>query len=291
METIASVAEMADRAARLRRRGAVVGFVPTMGYLHEGHLSLIRAARKRADVVVVSVFVNPTQFGPSEDFERYPRDLDRDKALAEGAGCDILFVPSVGEMYPERYATVVHVQKLSEKLEGAFRPGHFDGVCTVVAKLMNIVRPTFAVFGQKDGQQVAIVERMVEDLGMGVGIVRCETVREPDGLAMSSRNTYLSEEERADAVALYEALELGRSRFESGETDAEKVTEEMRRLVASRPTARVQYVAAVDAKTLEDAPVLRSGVMLAIAAYVGGTRLIDNVVLGGLGAVGSSAGA
>lgn len=253
--------------------------VPTMGYLHEGHLSLIRRARELSDSVVVSIFVNPTQFGPSEDLERYPRDLERDTALCEGAGCDVLFVPSAEEMYPARYATIVHVQKLSRKLCGAFRPGHFDGVCTVVAKLFEIVRPTLAVFGQKDGQQAAIIERMVTDLHMDVRIELGDIVREPDGLAMSSRNRYLSLEERTDAVALSEALSAARDRYGSGETDAASVLEGVRAVIEARPTAEVQYVAAVDRKTLEDVTVLREGTMIAVAAIVGATRLIDNVVL------------
>ena len=251
-----------------------------MGFLHEGHLSLVRAAAELSDVVVVSVFVNPTQFGPSEDLERYPRDLPRDSALAEEAGCDILFVPAADEMYPARYATVVHVQRLSEKLCGAFRPGHFDGVCTVVAKLFEIVRPSIAVFGQKDGQQAAIIERMVADLNMGVEIVRGPTVREPDGLAVSSRNSYLSDDERREAAVLHSALEHGRALYGDGERDAARVLGEMRTMIESRPSAEVQYLAAVDSRTLDDVVELGPGVMLALAVFFGETRLIDNVLLG-----------
>jgi pantoate--beta-alanine ligase len=280
VDTITSIAEMRDRARALRAEGRRVGFVPTMGYLHEGHLSLVRTAAERSDVVVVSVFVNPTQFGPSEDFDRYPRNLDRDSALLSGAGCDILFAPTPEEMYPARYATVVHVQRLSEKLCGAFRPGHFDGVSTIVAKLFEIVRPTLAVFGQKDAQQAAIIERMVTDLNMDVEIVRAPTVREPDGLAMSSRNSYLTDGERRDASVLHRALERGRTLYEEGERDAAKVLDEMRALIESRPAAEIQYVAAVDSRTLDDVEVLGRGTMLALAVFFGSTRLIDNVVLG-----------
>jgi pantoate--beta-alanine ligase len=288
LDTVTSIAEMRERGRALRAEGRRVGFVPTMGYLHEGHLSLVRTAANLSDVVVVSVFVNPTQFGPSEDFDRYPRDLSRDSALLEGAGCGVLFAPTPEEMYPARYATVVHVQRLSERLCGAFRPGHFDGVCTIVAKLLEIVRPSVAVFGQKDGQQAAIIERMVADLNMGVEIVRAPTVREPDGLAMSSRNGYLTDEERRDAPVLHRALELGRALYARGERDATRVLGEMRALIESRPSAEIQYLAAIDSLTLDDVRVLGPGTMLALAVYFGSTRLIDNVVLGadGLAAAG-----
>jgi len=270
---------MRARARALRESGDVVGLVPTMGYLHEGHLSLIRLAAELADTVVVSIFVNPTQFGPAEDYERYPRDLERDARLAEGAGCDVLFVPEVADMYPEGHATAVHIERLSEKLCGAQRPGHFDGVCTVVAKLMNIVEPGLAVFGQKDGQQAVIIERMVDDLNMDVTIVLGPTVREPDGLAMSSRNTYLSPDERSDALSINEALSEARERYEAGETDAGSVVDRIRVTIDARPKARVEYVSAVDRRTLDDVRVLGPGTMIAVAARVGGTRLIDNVVL------------
>jgi pantoate--beta-alanine ligase len=281
LEIIKSVREMKSRAKALRGEGAVVGFVPTMGFLHEGHLTLVRTARELSDTVVVSIFVNPTQFGPNEDFEDYPRDLDRDIELLEAAGGDIVFVPEASDVYPSGFATVVHVQRMGEKLCGAFRPGHFDGVCTVVAKLFEIVRPSLSVFGQKDGQQVAIIERMVEDLDMGVRIIRGPIVREPDGLAMSSRNTYLSPGERAEAPVLHQALEGARERFEGGEIDAAKVLEEIRASIEAKPHAQVQYVAAVDWKSLDDVTELREGIMIALAVHFGRTRLIDNVVLGG----------
>lgn len=270
---------MKATSAALRASGAVVGFVPTMGYLHEGHLSLIRRARELSDHVVVSIFVNPTQFGPSEDLDKYPRDFERDTRLSRDAGCDTLFVPSVKDVYPEGHSTVVHVERLTERLCGAFRRGHFDGVCTVVAKLFNIVRPTLAVFGQKDGQQAAVIERMVADLNMDVRIELCPTVREADGLAMSSRNKYLSRAERADAVSLSDALRGAAERYEWGETDAAAILEGVRSAIDGRPNASVQYVAAVDRASLEDVTVLRAGTMIAVAAFVGRTRLIDNVVL------------
>ncbi len=280
MEIIRTVEEMKARARALRSDGSVVGFVPTMGSLHEGHLSLVRMAGELSDSVVVSIFVNPTQFGPSEDLDRYPRDLERDVALLEEAGAAIVFAPEASDIYPRGYATVVHVQRLGEKLCGAFRPGHFDGVCTVVAKLFEIVRPNLAVFGQKDGQQAAILERMVEDLGLDVRVIRGPTVREPDGLALSSRNSYLSDEERAEAPVLRASLEHARSLHDSGETDAAKMLGAVRAMIESKPHARVQYISAVDWKSLDDVTELRAGTMLVLAVFFGKTRLIDNLVLG-----------
>jgi pantoate--beta-alanine ligase len=279
LETIRTVADMRRRARELRASGSVLGLVPTMGALHEGHLSLIRQADALVDTVVVSVFVNPTQFGPSEDLDSYPRDLERDAALAEEAGCDILFAPDASDVYPEHYATVVHVERMTLRLCGAFRPGHFDGVTTVVAKLLNIVRPHIAIFGQKDGQQLAVIERMVADLDMGVEIVSGGTVREPDGLAISSRNTYLSSAERQDATVLFESLELAKSLYESGATDASAVLGRMRHLIEGRRSAEVQYIEAVDRVTIEPVSLLREGVMIALAVFIGKTRLIDNIVL------------
>ncbi len=281
MEIIRTVEEMKARARALRSDGSVVGFVPTMGSLHEGHLSLVRMAGELSDSVVVSIFVNPTQFGPNEDLDRYPHDLERDVALLEDAGAAIVFAPEASDIYPRGYATVVHVQRLGEKLCGAFRPGHFDGVCSVVAKLFEIVRPNLAVFGQKDGQQAAILERMVADLEMDVRIIRGPTVREPDGLALSSRNNYLSDEERAEAPVLYASLEHARSLYDSGETDAAKVLGAVRAMIESKPHARVQYISAVDWKSLDDVTELRAGTMLVLAVFFGKTRLIDNLVLGG----------
>lgn len=280
MELIRTVSAMKERARSLAREERVVGFVPTMGYLHEGHLTLVRIARELADTVVVSIFVNPTQFGPSEDLDRYPRDLERDLALLKGEGTDVVFAPEASDMYPDGYSTVVHVQRLGDRLCGAFRPGHFDGVCTVVAKLFEIVRPNVAVFGQKDGQQAAIIERMAADLDMGVQIVRGPIVREPDGLAMSSRNGYLTAEERAEAPVLHEALERARALFEAGETNVEKVLGEVRAMIGAKPHAEVQYVEAVDWRRLSPVSELRPGAMIAVAVFFGATRLIDNIVLG-----------
>jgi pantoate--beta-alanine ligase len=280
VETVTSIVEMKRAAGSLRRGGRTVALVPTMGALHEGHLSLIRQADARANVVVVSIFVNPTQFGPSEDFDTYPRDLERDSELAQAAGCDIIFAPEVDDMYPASSATRVCVSGLTERLCGAFRPGHFDGVCTVVAKLFSIVRPHLAVFGQKDGQQVAVIERMVADLEMGVEIVRSPIVREPDGLAMSSRNAYLSGGERRDAVVLFESLKHAVSRYGAGERNVERIVSEMREMIEAKETTDIQYIAAVDARTLEDVDDAGEGVMLALAVFVGKTRLIDNVILG-----------
>ncbi len=286
MEIIRTVGEMKERARTLRSDGAVIGLVPTMGYLHEGHLTLVRTARDTADSVVVSIFVNPTQFGPNEDLATYPRDLERDVALLEDAGADIVFAPEAPDVYPRGFATVVHVQRLGEKLCGAFRPGHFDGVCTVVAKLFEIVRPDLSVFGQKDGQQVAILERMGEDLGMDGRIIRGPTVRESGGLALSSRNAYLHEEDRAEAPVLHAALEHARSLYDAGETDAAKVLVEVRALIEAKPHAEVQYVSAVDWKSLDDVAELRAGTMLVLAVFFGKTRLIDNLVLGDVGGEG-----
>jgi pantoate--beta-alanine ligase len=279
MEIVSVAAEMSARSRALRGEGQVVALVPTMGALHDGHLSLVRIASELADFTVASVFVNPTQFGPAEDFERYPRDLVKDAALAESAGCDLLFAPDASDVYPPHYATIVHVQRMSQKMCGALRPGHFDGVATVVAKLFNIVRPSIAVFGQKDGQQLAIIERMTADLNLGVEIVRAPTMREPDGLAMSSRNAYLTKEERTQAPALFRALEHARSAYEAGERDALEVVEAVRARIERESSAKVQYVAAVDAATLEDVATLRPGTMVALAAVLGATRLIDNIVL------------
>ena len=279
METIRTVEELKRRASELRDAGSVVGFVPTMGSLHEGHLSLIRQAAALADTVVVSIFVNPTQFGPAEDFESYPRDLERDGALAAEAACDILFAPEAADVYPAHYATVVHVQHLTRRLCGAFRPGHFDGVTTVVAKLFGIVRPHLAVFGQKDGQQLAVIERMVADLNMDVTIVPGPTVREDDGLAMSSRNAYLTDDQRRDAVVLFESLELARSLYEAGETDADEVVGRMRELIDAKASTEIQYVEAVDRATMDPVSELREDAMIALAVHFGTTRLIDNIVL------------
>ena len=265
-------------AARLQDKR--IGFVPTMGYFHEGHLALMRRAREENDFLVVSLFVNPTQFGPDEDYRRYPRDFDRDKGLAEEEGVDLLFAPSVEDMYPEGYATYVEVTgRLTSSLCGVSRPGHFRGVTTVVAKLFNIVKPHRAYFGEKDAQQLRVIKRMVMDLNFDIEIVAVPTVREPDGLAMSSRNEYLSPEERKAALVLWRSLNLARSLVEAGERKADRIVSEMRRLIESEPLARIDYVEIVDSETLENVDVIEGEVLVALAVYIGTTRLIDNIVI------------
>ena len=279
MQVITRIREMQQTAERLRRDGKIIGFVPTMGYLHEGHLSLLRIARQKSDVTVMSIFVNPTQFGPNEDFDRYPRDFARDEKLAEANGCDIVFYPSIEEMYPQPYLTYVNVEKITTGLCGASRPGFFRGVTTVVTKLFNIVKPHLAVFGQKDAQQAIVVRQMVRDLNFDLEIVIAPIVREPDGLAMSSRNTYLSESERKEAVVLYKALMHAKKLIEAGERDAEFLKREMSKIINSAPSARIDYVAIVDAYQLRELLKLEGEVLIALAVWIGNTRLIDNLII------------
>lgn len=266
---------------RTIRRGTpgTWGFVPTMGYLHEGHLSLIRRARAENDHVAVSIFVNPTQFGPHEDYNRYPRDLERDLRLLEPLQVDLVFVPSVEEMYPPGFQTWVIVEELSRPLEGASRPGHFRGVATVVAKLFNIVQPDRTYLGQKDAQQAVVIRRMVRDLNFPVEIVVCPTVREPDGLALSSRNTYLNPQERQAATVLFRALQAAKARYEAGERDGERLREAMREVLRGEPLARVDYVSVADPETLEELSRVEGPALLSLAVYIGNTRLIDNLLL------------
>ncbi len=279
IQLVEKVREMQLQADRWRQEGKLIGLVPTMGYLHEGHLSLIRLARQRADVVVTSIFVNPTQFAPHEDFERYPRDLPRDMQLAQEAGCDVVFHPSAAEMYPEGYLTYVEVDKLTRVLCGRSRPTHFRGVTTVVAKLFNIVKPHFAVFGQKDAQQALVVKRMAQDLNFDLEIMVGPIVREADGLAMSSRNAYLSPAERSRAVVLHRALQRAAELVSRGERDAARLREEMTQVIQTAPDAHIDYVALVDAQTLEELDRLRGQVLVALAVWIGTTRLIDNLLL------------
>ncbi len=281
MTVINSISEMQHAAEALRREGKRIGVVPTMGYLHEGHLSLIRIAKKKSDVVVTTIFVNPAQFGPNEDLSRYPRDLDRDTRLAESAGTDILFVPNEKEMYPEDYHTYVNVEKITEVLEGSFRPTHFRGVATVVVKLLNVTRPHLAVFGQKDAQQAAVVRQAVKDLNFDVEIVVGPIVREQDGLAMSSRNVYLSPDERRQALALSQSLELARKRIAAGEKKCEIIVAEMRKHIASQPSARIDYISIADAATLRELAALGQGTtaLVSMAVRIGSTRLIDNTLI------------
>jgi pantoate--beta-alanine ligase len=261
----------------LKGRGKVIGFVPTMGYLHEGHLSLVRVARRRSDILVVSVFVNPTQFGPKEDFGKYPRDLKKDRSLLEQEGCDFVFAPRAKDMYPEGYLTCVNVDKITRKLEGARRPGHLGGVTTVVAKLFNIVGPDLAVFGQKDAQQAVVLRKMMDDLNYGTKMITAPTVRERDGLALSSRNKYLSAEERTQASVLYQSLREARRLIDNCERTAAKVIGRMRALIRKQPLAELEYIAVTDAHTLELLSKLKAEVLISLAVRFGKARLIDNL--------------
>ncbi len=269
------------RAVSLSAKGAgkKIGLVPTMGYLHEGHLSLIRAARAGSELVVLSIFVNPTQFGPGEDFDRYPRDMERDERMAEEAGADIIFHPSAGDMYPEDFSTYVEETKLSKHLCGLSRPRHFRGVTTVVLKLFNIVLPDAAYFGQKDAQQALIIKRMLRDLDLPVTIEVLPIIREQDGLAISSRNEYLSPEQRGQATVLYGSLVQAARLIGSGEREAHKVKQRMEETIESAGEARIDYLSIVNRETLEDVEELRGNVLIALAVFIGETRLIDNLEL------------
>lgn len=278
MQIIETISEM-RLVSRIRPGGAKLGLVPTMGALHEGHLSLVRAARAKTDQVAVSIFVNPTQFGPNEDFARYPRTFERDCELLEREKVDLLFAPSVQEMYPEANITWVEVQGMSDCLCGRSRPGHFRGVTTVVAKLFHIVEPDFAFFGQKDAAQIAIIRRMVRDLNMPVVIETCPITREPDGLAMSSRNAYLSPEERNAALVLYRSLLRAKELFEKGERDCAKLIAAGNDVFAQEPRARLDYFEIVNPDTLENEVTVTKPALAAVAAFVGNTRLIDNILL------------
>ena len=282
MEIINARELMTSVAHRLRRaESRTIGFVPTMGALHEGHLSLAREARSRCDVVVVSVFVNPTQFGPAEDFASYPRDLTRDAALLADYNVDFVFAPTVEEIYPPGFSTYISVEGLTDKLEGASRPGHFRGVTTVVGILLNIVQPDFAFFGQKDAQQAIVIKHMVRDLAFNTEIVVARTVREETGLAMSSRNNYLSEDERRAAAVLNRALSQAGAAFAEGERNAARLIEIVRTNIEKEPLVRIDYVSLNDAERLEALELLNERpALLSLAAFVGKTRLIDNVVLG-----------
>lgn len=277
MKPVATISELRDLLDRARAEGKTVGFVPTMGYLHEGHTSLMRAARAVTDVVVASIFVNPLQFAADEDLDDYPRDLERDAAQAEEAGVDLLFVPDGSEMYPQPVETTVSVAGVSEGFEGASRPTHFAGVATVVAKLFSIVGPCRAFFGEKDFQQLAVVRRMVSDLSMPVNVVACETIREPDGLAMSSRNAYLTPEQRGAAPVVNRALRAGAAAILAGETDPVEVRALMARIVADKPLGELDYADVVDAASLTTPNPLAGDLRLLAAVRFGSTRLIDNV--------------
>ena len=278
MEIYGEISKVRAAVKAWKKEGLTVGFVPTMGYLHEGHKSLMDAARKGNDKVVVSIFVNPMQFGPTEDLATYPRDLDHDAALCESAGVDLIFHPEAEEMYEKDFCSFVDMTGLTEGLCGKTRPIHFRGVCTVVNKLFNIVTPDHAYFGQKDGQQLAVIKRMVRDLNMDIEIVGCPIIREEDGLAKSSRNTYLSSEERKAALILSKTVALGKELAKT-EKDANKVVEAMKKNIETEPLAKIDYVEAVDALSMAPVEKLEGTCMLAMAVYIGKTRLIDNTLI------------
>lgn len=277
MQVVETIAEV--RRVRRELQGSW-GLVPTMGYLHQGHLSLVERARRENDHVGVSIFVNPTQFAPTEDLAAYPRDLPRDLALLEAAGADLVWTPPVEEVYPSGFQTYVTVEEVTKVLEGAARPGHFRGVATVVAKLFNVFQPDRAYFGQKDAQQVVVIKQMVRDLNFPLAIVVCPTVREPDGLAMSSRNVYLSPEQRAAAPVLYRALCAARDAWQAGQHDGEQLRRIMREVLDAEPLARTEYVSAADPVTLQELGDASRGVLFSMAVRVGKARLIDNMLLG-----------
>lgn len=275
MKVISSIEEI----KKIKRDNISIGFVPTMGYLHKGHISLIKKAREENDIVITSIFVNPTQFGPNEDFEKYPRDESRDLQKCEESGCDIVFLPQVDEMYPDSFLTFVQVEELGKGLCGKSRPTHFRGVTTVLTKLFNIVKPDRAYFGQKDAQQLVIVKKMVEDLNMDVEIIGCPIVREADGLAISSRNTYLSPEERNDALFLNKSLKLAKNLIKNGEKNISIIKNEMKETILSGNNNSIDYIEFVDTKTLNPVSEIKDKVLIAIAVKVGKTRLIDNIVV------------
>ena len=280
MNLITTVAEMVAARDALPRP---LGLVPTMGYLHEGHMTLARWAKRDCRSVVASIFVNPTQFGPGEDFTAYPRDMERDLSMLRKEGVDVVFAPTVGEMYPQGFSTYVNVEKLTEVLEGARRPGHFRGVATVVTKLFTVVRPDRSYFGQKDGQQVAVIKRMTADLALGTDIVVVPTVRETDGLAMSSRNVYLTPAERAAAPVLYRAMCRARDLHRDGVRDAKTLHAEMESMINAEPLGKLDYISIADAETLQELEVVDRPAMLSLACRFGRARLIDNLVIIGQG--------
>jgi len=277
VKTIKSIPEMMSYSRARHKSGKRIGLVPTMGYLHEGHLSLMRKARKEADVVVISIFVNPTQFSPQGDFKKYPRNFRGDERLAKSCGVDTIFYPEVKDIYPDGYRTYVNVEELTKALCGASRPGHFRGVTTVVAKLFNITQPDIAYFGQKDAQQAIAIKQMVKDLNMPVKIKVLPIVREKDGLAMSSRNAYLKEQERKDALILYQSLLKARGLITKGEKSADKIKAAMRKMISEKKTAKIDYISIVNAKNLKDVKLTGPGTLIAVAVKIGSTRLIDNI--------------
>lgn len=281
MIIIKSVAEMRDFVRTAQRDEKTIGLVPTMGYLHDGHLSLIKIARQHSDIVVTSIYINPTQFGENEDIDNYPRDFERDEKLAADAGCDVIFLPTDQMMYPENYQTFVQVGELTKTLCGTSRPTHFRGVTTIVTKLFNCVRPTIAVFGQKDAQQAIVLQRMTKDLNFDIKIIVAPIVRHSDGLAMSSRNKYLSQKEREDATVLFQSLQLAQKMVKNGERDSHKIKKAIKLLISKKQSVKIDYVEIVDRNTLQPVNELSGQILVALAAFVGSARLIDNIFLDG----------
>lgn len=280
MRVIDSIQEMQDVATELRLKGKRISFVPTMGFLHPGHLSLMRNAREKSDILIVSIFVNPIQFGPNEDFERYPRDIEKDELLCKQENADILFYPHKDQMYPADFRTYVTTDDFANRLCGLTRPDHFRGVTTIVAKLFNIVKPDIAVFGQKDAQQAMILKRMVTDLNFDIEIVIAPIIREPDGLAMSSRNKYLKDYERREALVLNQALKFAEKSIASGEKDSGMLKSEMMKIINRAPSVELEYLEIVDYDSLESIELVKNNTLIALAAIVGNTRLIDNIIVG-----------
>ena len=279
MKVVGTIKEVRELVKEWKKNGETVGFVPTMGYLHEGHGSLITKARENNDKVVVSIFVNPMQFGPTEDLDSYPRDLEKDSKFCESLGADLIFHPEPEEMYHEDFSSYVDMSVLTEELCGLSRPVHFRGVCTVVTKLFNIVQPDNAYFGQKDAQQLAIIKHMVQDLNMDINVVVCPIVREEDGLAKSSRNTYLSPEERKAALILSKTVKLAKELIDAGEKDADVVVAKMKDNIETEPMAKIDYVKAVNGLTMQQQKEIKAPMLIAMAVYIGKTRLIDNMIL------------
>lgn len=279
MKVYRSIRSLTKKVQEIKRRGRKIGLVPTMGFLHDGHASLIRNARQDTDYVIVSIFVNPTQFGPKEDFKKYPRDLQKDIEFCEKEGVDIIFIPEAVDMYPKGYATYINVEKIADKLCGLSRTGHFRGVATIVMKLFNITMPDIAYFGQKDAQQVVVIKRMALDLNVDVKIKALPIVREKDGLAMSSRNIYLNQEERMSARSIYESLKSAKELFNEGERDSKTIIKKIKQVITNQPNTKIDYILVVDTEDLRDIKKISKGALIAAAVWVGKTRLIDNIVL------------
>lgn len=279
MKIIRDTNQMQNYSESHRQKGNILGLVPTMGYLHEGHLSLMRIMRPRCDKMIVSVFVNPTQFAPSEDLDRYPRDFERDRQLCQLEKVDVIFYPSADQMYPMSYYTYVNVDKMTKLLCGKYRPNHFKGVTTIVTKLFNIVKPHLAIFGEKDYQQLRVIQQMVNDLNFNIQIINGPIVREPDGLAMSSRNEYLNKEEREKAIVLYKSLQLAKKLYADGERDCLKLKRKIKKFISKIQDAKIEYVEIVDPITLQSITIMKGEVLVALAVYIGKTRLIDNITL------------